>query len=127
MYVETGLFSNEIKCIARQANFPDDPLDKKFQFNVWYHKWKLGMFLNTDMHFFYDIEGSNMLNGTRCRPSGADYGHSGDVLSKQCGKGPWGNVSVHSNIFLKDYSSWIFCLKHLENCDSSNKNKDARL
>ena len=60
---------------TNEPNAPNDPVDKKFQFNVWgSHKWKVGMFLNTDMHFFYDLNTNNM-TGTTCRPSTKNFGH----------------------------------------------------
>ena len=60
---------------TNKPNLPNDQVDKKFQFNVWgSHKWKVGMFLNTDMHFFYDLNTNNM-TGTTCRPSSKNFGH----------------------------------------------------
>ena len=73
-----------------QANSPDDPANKKFQYNVWYrNKKRLGMFLNTDMHFFYNLQ-LDSVNGTNCRPSRHNFGHmSGRSLSKPlCGLAP---------------------------------------
>ena len=73
-----------------QANSPDDPANKKFQYNVWYKDNKrLGMFLNTDLHFFYDVQ-MDPVNGTSCRPSGKNFGHmSGRSLSRPvCGLAP---------------------------------------
>ena len=66
---------------TNEANLPNDQVDKKFQFNVWgSHKWKVGMFLNTDMHFFYDLNTNNM-TGTTCRPSSKNFGHMSAGLS----------------------------------------------
>ena len=66
---------------TNEPNAPNDPVDKKFQFNVWgSHKWKVGMFLNTDMHFFYDLNTNNM-TGTTCRPSSKNFGHMSAGLS----------------------------------------------
>ena len=65
-----------------KPNLPNDPVDKKFQFNVWHQNKKMGIFLNTDLHFFYDIDVDPM-NGTRCRPSNINFGHMrGESLAK---------------------------------------------